>query len=140
MWVEQLHADAILALLASAPPASPALVVYDGEAPKDPANLAPEYVLVYLYTGRANGTALTNVSDRALTRAICHCVGGDAKAARAVAGRVAAALLDVTPAIAGRKCWPIRDDGTAGPPRPDQATGQMVMDQIVNYRLESLPG
>lgn len=139
MWVEQAHADAILALLAGAPPLSPALVVYDGEAPKDPAQLAAEYVLVYMYTTRPDGSALTNVSDRAVTRAICHCVGGDAKAARAVAGRVAAALLDVTPIITGRTCWPIRDEGSQ-PPRRDDTTGATVMDQVNTYRLASLPG
>lgn len=139
MWVEQAHADAILALLAGAPPVSPALVVYDGEAPKDPANLAAEYVLVYMYTTRPDGTALTNESDHAVTRAICHSVGGDAKAARAVAGRVAAALLDVTPIITGRTCWPIRDEGSQ-PPRRDDTTGVTVMDQVNTYRLGSLPG
>jgi hypothetical protein len=137
--VEQEHADAILALLAAAHPVSPALVVYDGKSPEDPANLAAEYVLIYMYTTRPDGSALTNGSDRAVTRAICHCVGGDAKAARAVAGRVASALLDVAPAIAGRRCFPIRDEGSQ-PPRRDEATGVMVMDQLVTYRLESVPG
>lgn len=140
MWVEQAHADAILALLAGAPPVSPALVVYDGEAPKDPAQLAAEYVLVYMYTTRPDGSALTNVSDRAVTRAICHCVGADAKAVRAVGGRVAAALLDVKPVIAGRTCFPIREEPSAGPPRRDDTTGVTVMDQILDFRLESRPG
>lgn len=138
--VEQLHADAILNLLAGAPPPTPALVVYDGKAPDDPAALATEYCLVYMYTTRPDGTALTNASDRAVTRAVCHCVGADARAARAVAGRVASALLDVVPTIAGRTCFPIRDDGAPQPPRPDNSTGPLVMDQVVTYRLESLPG
>jgi hypothetical protein len=138
--VEQLHADAVLGLLAQAPPATPALVVYDGETPANPDQLATEYVLVYLYTTRPDGTALTGDSDRALTRAICHCVGGNAIAARAIAGRVAAALLDVVPTITGRTCWPIRDDGSAQPPRRDQSTGPTVMDQVVVYKLESVPG
>lgn len=138
--VEQLHATAILNLLAAAPPASPALAVYDGKTPDNPDDLASEYVLLYMFTTRPDGSALTNESDRAVTRAICHCVGGNAVAARAVAGRVAAALLDVRPAVAGRVCFPIRDDGSAGPPRRDDTTGVTVMDQVVNYRLESVPG
>jgi hypothetical protein len=93
-----------------------------------------------MYTTRPDGTALTGDSDHAVTRAICHCVGGNAIAARAVAGRVTAGLLDVRPVIAGRVCWPIRDDGSAQPPRRDQSTGPTVMDQVVSYRLESLPG
>lgn len=138
--VEQEHANAILALLADALPASPALVVYDGQAPENPANLAPEYVLVYMYTTRPDGSALTNASDRAVTRAICHCVGGNAIAARAVAGRVASALLDVRPAIAGRVCFPIRDDGTQPPRRDESIPGTVFIDQVSNYRLESVPG
>jgi hypothetical protein len=138
-WVEQQHATAILDRLAAALPVTPALIVYDGQTPK-PEDLAPEYVLVYMYTTRPNGTSLNSASDRAVTRAVCHCVGGDAMAARAVAGRVASALLDVRPTIAGRVCFPIRDDGSAQPPRPDKSIpGLIFMDQIVTYRLESVP-
>lgn len=138
--VEQLHADAILTRLAAALPVTPALVVYDGKTPDDPAALASEYVLVYMYTTRPDGTALTNASDRAVTRVMCHCVGADARAARAVCGRVTSALLDVVPLITGRTCYPIRDDGAPQPPRPDNTTGALVMDQVITYRLESLPG
>lgn len=139
-YVEQEHATAILGLLADAPPVSPALVVYDGKSPDNPANLAPEYVLIYMYTTRPDGSALTNTSDRAVTHAICHCVGGDAIAARAVAGRVAAALLDVRPLIAGRTCFPIRDDGTQPPRRDESIPGTVFMNQQCMYRLESVPG
>lgn len=140
--VEQLHADAILGRLAAAPPATPPLVVYDGATPDDPSELASEYVLVYFYTTRPNGTSLTSESDRAVTRAICHCVAigpGGASAARAVAGRVAAALLDAKLTIPGRVCFPVRDDGAPQSPRRDETTGPLVMDQVVTYRLESVP-
>ncbi len=138
--VEQLHADAILGRLAAAPPVSPPLTVYDGAVPPRPEDREPVYVLVYFYTTRPGGTSLTSDSDRAVTRAICHCVGPNAIAARAVAGRVAAALLDARVTIPGRVCWPIRDDGTAQPPRRDETAGTLVMDAVVTYRLESVPG
>lgn len=139
--VEQLHRDAILGRLHAALPVSPPLVVYPGGIPDDPNELAAAYVLVYFYTTRPDGTSLTNKSDRAVTRAVCHCVGRNDIAAGAVAGRVASALLDVVPAIEGRVCFPIRDDGSAQPPRPDEPSpGLRFMDQIVTYRLESVPG
>lgn len=133
--------NAILALLAAAPPASPPLVVYDGVVPVVPPALppSPPYVVVYFSTTTPEGTSLTSTSDRAVTRAFCHCVGADAIAARAVAGRVHAALLDVVPAIAGRVCWPLRDDNSGSPPDRDETLGPLVMDQVVVYRLESLP-
>lgn len=137
-WVEQLHADAILALLAAAP-GSPALVVYDGKVPDPPTVASPPYVLVYLATTTPTGTSLTSSQDRAVTRAYCHCVGADAKAARAVAGRVHAALLNAKPTITGRVCFPIRDDDSGGPPDRDETTGVLVMDQVSVYRLESVP-
>lgn len=134
--VEQLHADAILDLLADAPPVSPALVVHDGKVPD---GAEPPYVLVYLATTTPTGTSLASDQDRAVTRAYCHCVGADAKAARAVAGRVHAALLNAKPTIAGRVCWPIRDDDSGGPPDRDETTGVLVMDAVSVYRLESVP-
>jgi hypothetical protein len=135
--VEQQHADAILGLLRTAL-VNPVLPVHDGEVPKEPETPELPYVLVYLYTTRPDGTSLKNESDRAVTQAILHCAGANAVAARAVAGRVADAILDVKPTIPGRVCWPIRDDGSL-PPDRDDTTGHPVMDQIVNYRLESVP-
>lgn len=141
-WVEQSHADAILALLASALPVSPPLVVYDGSVPANPAD---QYVLVYLATTTPSGTSLTGIHDRAVTRAYCHCVGraelvaDAAMSARAIAGRVSNALLNVTPSITGRVCFPIRDDGSDSPPQRDESTGVLVMDRLMLFRLESVP-
>lgn len=140
--VEQLHTNAFLTLARAAPPGSPALVVHDGEVPREPvvaADALPPYVLLYTYTSRPDGSSLTHQSDHAITRGIFHCVGSDAAAARAIAGRVAAGLLDVTPIIAGRVCFPIRDAGDSRPPRPDDTISPRVMDQVVVYTLESLP-
>lgn len=142
VWVEQAHADAILALLEAALPLSPPLVVYDGAAPADPAEA---YVLVYIATTTPSGTSLTSVHDRAVTRAYCHCVGrtklpgNAATAARAVAGRVSNALLNVKPTIAGRVVFPIRDDGSDNPPQRQESTGWTMLDRTLVFRLESSP-
>lgn len=134
-WVEQAHADAILGLLT----ADTGLVVYDGKVPDKPAVPAKQYVLVYLSTTTPEGTSLTSDQDLAVTRAYCHCVGPDAKAARAIAGRVAARLLNARTTITNRVTLPIRDDDSGGPPDRDETTGVLVMDQVSVYRLESLP-
>ena len=70
--------------------------------------------------------------------AYCHCAGGNQIAARAVAQRVRAALLDVTPTVTGRKCWPIRREAGQLVDR-DESTGLLVMDGVSVYRLESVP-
>lgn len=136
----QAHADAVLALL-NAATGTPALTVLDGSVPQ---GAALPYVLVYL-SDRTPGAAdvpdstpLQGDSDRLVTTIYCHCVGGNAKAARAVAQRVRGALLNVTPAIAGRICWPIRADEDQ-PPQRDETTGPVVMDLVSMYRLESVP-
>lgn len=131
-WVEQAHADAILDLLR----ADTDLTVHDGAVPK---GALPPYVLVYLSTTTAKITSQTGEQDWTTTRAYCHCVGADAIAARAVAGRVAARLRNVTPNIAGHTPWPIRDDDGGAPPDKDETTGVLVMDQVAVYRLESVP-
>lgn len=140
-WVEQAHANAFLTLLAAAPPGapSPALVVYDGKVPDPPTVVTLPYVLVYFVTTTPEGTSLTGDQDKAVTRAYCHCVGENAAAARAVAGRVAVALLNAVVSISGRVCWPIRDDDASSPPDNDETTGVQVMDAVTVYRLTSVP-
>lgn len=140
-WVEQAHADAILSLLAAAPPVSPAMVVHDGAVPAlTEADLLRGYVLAYIATTTPSGTSLTDEHDRAVTRAYLHCVGMTAASARATAGRASSALLNVRPTITGRVCFPIRDDGSDSPPRRDESTGKLVMDRLLVVRLESVPG
>ncbi|GAB2951911.1 hypothetical protein GCM10027280_45370 [Micromonospora polyrhachis] len=140
MSIIQAHAQALLDLLAAAPGTVP-LVVLDGAVP---AGRTPPYVLAYLTVRTPSGempadsTSLDMDSDRIVLTAYLHCVGGNAAAARAVAGRVRGQLLNVVPVIAGRECWPIRqDDGQ--PPQRDETTGVLVMDQVDVYRLETLP-
>lgn len=133
--VKQQHATAILDLLE----ADPNLVVYDGKVPDKPNPVAAQYVLVYLTTTTAKVSSQKGMQDWSTTRAYCHCVGADATAARAISGRVANLLLNVTPTITGRVCWPIRDDDSGSPPDRDETTGVLVMDQVDVYRLESVP-
>lgn len=130
----QAHADAYLALLR----ADTALTVCDGSVPQ---GTVPPYVLVYLADDdpeNPDSRSLVGGSARYLVRAYCHCVGGDQIAARAVAQRVRARLLDVVPVVAGRLCFPIRREYSV-PPQPDETTGTVVMDAVSVYRLESVP-
>ncbi|MFE7869762.1 hypothetical protein ACFUYE_05355 [Micromonospora humida] len=140
------HARAVLDLL-DAVDDNPPLVVYDGAVPKDSTtgkSKPPPYVLVYVAVLTPSGempadsTSLDMDSDRVVLRAYCHSVGANGQAARMVADRVRAALLGVTPTIAGRDCWPIRHDEGL-PADRDESTGLLVMDQVDVYRLESVP-
>lgn len=132
------HAAAVLALL-NAVDDPPPLVVLDGSN-TDAAtrkSYPPPYVLVYFDAGRPD----LSFRGRSHTFALgitCHSVGGSARAARMVADRVEAALLDIAPTVAGRSCYPIRWDSGA-PPSRDEQTGSLVMDQVDVYVLRSLP-
>ena len=131
----QAHADAILALL-DADNTAPALVVYDGRVPD---LTEPPYVVVYFADNDTPASSpLTGEYRRYAMWAYCHCAGGNQIAARAVAQRVRAALLDVTPTVTGRKCWPIRREEGQLVDR-DESTGLLVMDGVSVYRLESVP-
>jgi hypothetical protein len=138
----QDDANAILALLRAVPdltvwpPENGATVTGKGIVP--PGSPRP-YVAVHLHTERTSGGRLDNRSTRRVTRAFCHCVGDNDIAARAVADLVAGALLDVRPTIDGRSCYPIRHDASQ-PARPDESTGDTVVDLVDVYRLESMPG
>jgi hypothetical protein len=131
------HAAAVLALL-DADNTPPALTVFDGVVPAGTDPATTPYVVVYFDSGRPDLT-FTGVTHRFQLRITCHSVAGGAKSTRLVAERVAAALLDVTPTVATRKCWPIRwEDGS--PPLRHERTGQLVMNQVDIYQLTSVPG
>jgi hypothetical protein len=136
-WPIQDHANAFLALLT----ADGQLTHYDGAVPADPAG---QYALVYFYIETPDGLVapdkvpLTLNSDVINARVYVHCVGGNAIAARAIAGRVRALVLNVTLTISGRACFPIRwVEGQ--PPRRDESTGPLVMDQVDVYGWTSVP-
>lgn len=97
------------------------------------------YVVAWVSVRYDLGPTIDLRSSRGVATATIHSVGANDTAARVVAGRVRGALLDVTPAMTGRRPFPIRHDD--GPPaRVDESTGRRVVDQVDLYRLESLPG
>lgn len=137
---DQAHAAAVLTLL-DAENGPPPLVFFDGFVP---ASTLPPYVVVYFDFDHLEPSldlqtsGLTATSDRTDCHITCHAVGANSTAARAVAGRVRAALLDVSPAVTGRQSWPIRHVDNQ-PVQRDESTGVLVMDQVDVYRLSTVP-
>jgi hypothetical protein len=130
------HAAAVLALLAAAP-GPPALNVHDGKVPPGTDPAIKPYVLTYFDAGNPDLTFVGR-SHTFQLGATCHSVGATARAARMVADRVRSALLDITPTVAGRKCYPIRWDSGV-PPQRDESTGASVFSQVDVYILRSVP-
>lgn len=131
------HADAVLAL-ARGPGPGTAMTVLDGA---NPDNVPPPYVLVYFTDNdpeEPESRPLSGLPQRYVLRAICHLVGGNAAATRALGDKLRARLLNVVPVVAGRQCMPIRREESL-PPERDESTGSLVMDRVDVYRLESEP-
>lgn len=130
--LDQQLADAALGLLRL----DSALTVFDGSVPNP--TPAPPYVLVYTYIewpDGAPGDAVDGVSGSPMIRWICHQVGGNEVAARAVAQRVRTQLLNVRPnPIPGLSLGLIKQE-SATPPIRDETTGVVVMDAVTTYRL-----
>lgn len=140
MTVIQDHANAVLGLLTASVPGSTR--VLDGFVP---VGTVRPYLLVYMFqltpdAGQApDAVSFTYDSDVIDWRVYCHSVADNGAAARAVAGQARAALLNVTPVIAGRQCFPIRHrEGM--PPQRDEETGVLVMDLVDVYGFRSVPG
>jgi hypothetical protein len=138
-WPIQDHCDAFLALLAAAPGGPPILTVLDGKVPD---GTDPPYALVYFYVETPDGLtapgwlSLTLASTAINARAYVHSVGGEPqapKAARAVAGRVRAAVLDQVLTVAGWSCNPIRWLEGQPPRRNEEVPGAAVFDQVDIY-------
>jgi len=134
--LDQALANAGLALL-NADPLTPALVVYDGAVPSP--TPAPPYVVVYTTVDRPSEDLDNSADGRTrvwVARWICHCVGANAVASRAVAQRVRTQLLDAAPTIVGLSCGKVRQEQTQ-PPQRDETTGVLVMDAVEVYRLKA---
>lgn len=140
----QQHAQAVLDLL-GADVGPPPLVVLDGKVPD---GQLPPYVLLWFRMRTPTGVeepdkvALEATSDVLNTTVYAHCVGDGLQASlncRAVAGRVRARLLGVTPVVTDRGCYPITHDDSV-PPAPDETTGVEVYDLVDVYSFTSQPG
>jgi hypothetical protein len=133
------HAQAFLTLLAAGA-GTPALVVYDGAVPSSPTP-TPPYVVAYftITTPDEAAVGMEAVPDWVDCAAYVHCVGGNASASRAVAGRVRAALLGAQPTVSGRSCTRVRHTESQ-PPQRDESTGRLVFSLVDVYQFRSLPG
>jgi hypothetical protein len=134
-FLEEAHAQVGLVAL----DANPNLTVFDGRVP-DPTP-TPPYVLVYtevVWPREGLGVSLNGSQVGVTTTYVCHCVGGTAAGARAVAGQVRSTLLNFRPTIAGRDCGPVKCDDVLAPTR-DETTGKLVMDQVATFSYLSVP-
>jgi hypothetical protein len=136
------HEDAILGLLRAAA----TLVVFpaeDGTGGSDqglvPPNTPPPYVAVRFSGGPTLGETINMTSSRRIVYADCHCAGETRNQALWVADLVESLLLDVKPAVAGRRPFPIRWDSDRDV-RPDDSVWPAVWSKVVIYRLETIPG
>jgi len=120
--------------------ADPDLTVFDGAVANPTPDIKSDpWVLVYTtisWPTGAPGDALDGLSGSPTVRWICHCVGGNAEAARAVAQRVRTQLLNQRPVIAGLDLGMIRFE-QGDPPGRNEMTGELVMDAVVIYRLNA---
>ena len=114
------------------------LTVYDGAVPNPTPDVRDEpYVLVYTTIDRPGddpSKALDGRSGVWLARWICHCVGANQIAARAMAQQVRTALLDQRVSVPGLATGLIEME-QANPPLRDESTGPVVIDAVVVFRL-----
>lgn len=134
--LEVAHADAGLDLIEAA-----GLTVYRGKLPPNITALTPPWVLVYSavdWPDMDGDHGLDHASSTCVTTWYCYCSGTTDTSVLAVSGRVRAALLDVTPTIAGRVCFPIGQTGSE-PARPHELTGTSVLTALSIYELRTRP-
>lgn len=131
--MNRAHAAPILAALNSS--GAPALRVFDGSVD---ARTVPPYLVAYISTTAPEATSLEEPWDKVTCTAVIHYVGSNAAACRVLADRGWAALLGLTPEIDGRDCGPIRLVDSQ-PPRRDESTGQLIVDQVDVFEYASLP-
>jgi hypothetical protein len=135
--VDKAHADAFLGLLHAALDPVP-IAVYDGLVPSPfPDVKAAPWVLVYFdadWPIDGAGNSLDGTARTYVLRAYCHSTGATAAAARAIAGQVRAAVLNVRPTVAGRTSGMVRHAG-GQPPNRDETLGFLVMDKADVYEF-----
>lgn len=101
------HYDFVKGLLVAGLPVS--MTLYEGQVPDEPAF---PYAVLRMDTGVDAATHLCGTSSEASMRFMVTSVGLTDASARVVAGAVRAAVLDMRPVVAGRKCTPIRRETT----------------------------
>jgi len=126
--VPQPAAAALLALLGT----NTNLTVVDGDVA---VGQQPPYLVVYTSGGPEEGDNLGLYSNEATMRAYLHSTGETAAAARIIAGRAAATIIDQRLTVAGWACGPIKHE-LSQPPQRDESTGSVVMDQVDVYRWQ----
>lgn len=125
------HADWFIDRLTNA-----GLTVYDGKVTGED----EKYVLVRSYRQLPTGETapdkvpFTGASKVTEMRFFCYSVGRTEASARAIAGQVEDAVLDVIPVISNRVCFPVRwTDGSSTP--ADEQTLTSVHEVVDIYGL-----
>lgn len=124
------HANAVLALTA----AIPNINVYDTQAPAKP---ALPYAVVRFDSGKRDRTSIVPVSNKVTTTVTCTAVGVDRGQSQGVAERVADALVDLRPIVAGRTCSPIEHIDTR-PSQLDSAVAPPLFYAVDVFRFDSV--
>jgi hypothetical protein len=138
----QIHAAAVLDRLRTS--GAPALTVYDGKVPDTQPPPVPPYVLVRftfitLDAGQRPDASNLRFDSRPMqVTARVYSIGSNAQAMRALTNRVAVALLDWRPSVAGRSCSPVRHIDSF-PVVPDEQTGTTYFEAGDDYRFTSVP-
>lgn len=127
------HVAAVIGLLQAS-----GLAVFDGGAPD---GAAPPYAVVYADQGATSPQSLSFRSVQRSVTAQTTCVGVNPEQARWAAEKVEGALLDVTPTVAGRVCWPIRREASQPVRRDDDLPGttEARFYAIDVWRFQSAP-
>lgn len=118
------HVTAVQALLTTGLPAG--VAVYDGTVPTTPSQT---YTVLYPEPGELERSSLVVTSDHLTFIIQITCVGLTAVQARDVLDAVRGALIDKTPTVAGRNCWPITEEPGTPPIRKDDVTRDPALDQ-----------
>lgn len=138
----QLHAAAVLSRLGTS--GAPSLVVFDGRVPNTTPPTVPPYVLVRFTfqslsaSVRPDASNLTFASLAMQGTVRTYSVATTAQGVRALTNRVAVALRDWVPVVAGRSCSPLRHIDAFEVP-PDEQTGVSYFALGDDYRFTSHP-
>lgn len=132
----EAHAQAVLGLLTAAITSPRKVFLGKVDPPVTDLKAAP-YVLVR-FSAAPPDLNFLGVTHVYAVRFTCYCVGASETAAMQMADLAEAAVQDITPAVTGRTCYPIRFEDSAEQP-PDEATGATVASQVRVYLLRSVP-